>query len=134
RADDVPLSPTATRGGGPPGGERPGWAAQPPRHALARDFRRIDPRRARIILIEAGPRILPAFPASLSDYALAAVTRLGVTVMTGQPVDAVDAHSVTVGGKRIVAGTIVWGAGIKASPAGQWLGIGLDRARPTPVA
>jgi NADH dehydrogenase len=121
-------------GGGPTGVEMAGSVAELTRHALARDFRRIDPRRARIILIEAGPRILPAFPVSLSDYALATVTRLGVTVMTGQPVDAVDAHGVTVGDKRIVAGTIVWGAGIKASPAGQLLGVELDRAGRVPVA
>jgi NADH:ubiquinone reductase (H+-translocating) len=120
-------------GGGPTGVEMAGSVAELARHALARDFRRIDPRRARILLIEAGPRILPAFPASLSDYARAAITRLGVTVMTDQPVDAVDACGVMIGAKRIAAATVIWGAGIKASPAGQWLAIELDRGGRIPV-
>ena len=121
-------------GGGPTGVEMAGSVAELARHALVRDFRRIDPRRARIVLVEAGPRILPAFPESLSDYARAAITRLGVTVITGQGVDAIDQHGVTVGDQRIAARTVIWGAGIKATPAGQWLGIELDRAGRIPVA
>jgi len=121
-------------GGGPTGVEMAGSVAELARHALARDFRRVDPRRARIILVEAGPRILPTFPASLSDYARAAITQLGVTVITGQPVDAIDEHGVTIGDKHIPAATVVWGAGIKAMPAGKWLGVELDRAGRIPVA
>jgi NADH:ubiquinone reductase (H+-translocating) len=120
-------------GGGPTGVEMAGAIAELTRHALAGDFRRIDPRRARIILVEAGPHLLPAFPESLSDYARAAISRLGVTVMTGQPVDAIDEHGVTVGQQRIAAATVVWGAGIKASPAGQWLGIEIDGADRIPI-
>jgi NADH dehydrogenase len=121
-------------GGGPTGVEMAGAVAELTRHALARDFHRIDPRKARIVLVEAGPRILPTFPEPLSDYARTAITSLGVTVITGQPVDAVDQHGVTVGGRRIEARTVIWGAGIKASPAGQWLGIALDGAGRVAVA
>jgi NADH dehydrogenase len=120
-------------GGGPTGVEMAGAVAELTRHALARDFRRIDPRRARIHLIEAGPRLLSAFPAALSDYALTALERLGVTVVTDRAVEAIDARGVTVAGRRIDAGTVIWGAGVKASPAGQWLGIELDRAGRIPV-
>src|SRR5206468_1899216 len=116
------------------GVEMAGSVAELTSHALARDFHRIDPRKARIILVEAGPRILPTFPQVLSDYARAAMDRLGVTVITGQPVDAVDERGVTVGNRRIEAGTVIWGAGIKASPAAEWLGITLDRIGRVPVA
>jgi NADH dehydrogenase len=115
-------------GGGPTGVEMAGAVAELTRHALARDFHHIDPRRARIVLIEAGARVLASFPDSLSAYALAALTRLGVTVVTGEAVEAIDADGVTVAGRRIAAGTVIWGAGVKASPAGRWLGIALDRA------
>jgi NADH:ubiquinone reductase (H+-translocating) len=120
-------------GGGPTGVEMAGAVAELTRHALARDFRRIDPRRARIVLIEAGARILAGFPASLSDYARTALTRLGVTVITNAAVEAIDERGVTVAGRRTEAGTVIWGAGVKASPAGHWLGIELDRAGRIPV-
>jgi NADH dehydrogenase len=105
-----------------------GAVAELARHALVRDFHRIDPRRARIVLIEAGARILSGFPQPLSDYARVALGRLGVTVVTNEAVESIDERGVTVAGKRIDAGTVIWGAGIKASPAGHWLGVALDRA------
>jgi NADH:quinone reductase (non-electrogenic) len=121
-------------GGGPTGVEMAGSVAELTRHALVRDFHRIDPRKVHIILVEAGPRILPTFPQVLSDYARTAITRLGVTVITGQKVEAIDERGVTVGDRRIQARTVIWGAGIKASPAGQWLGIALDKGGRVPVA
>jgi NADH dehydrogenase len=127
-AEQERLMTIAIVGGGPTGVEMAGAVAELARHALARDFVRIDPRRARIILIEAGTRILPAFPEKLAAYAHKALERLGVTVVTGQPVEAIDTGGVTVAGKRIDATTVIWGAGIKASPAAQWLGTAADRA------
>ena len=122
------LMTTVIVGGGPTGVEMAGSVAELARYALARDFRAIDPRRARIVLIEAGPRLLSGFPQTLSDYAKTALERLGVTVVLGEAVEAIDAAGVTVAGRRIDAGTVIWGAGIKASPAAGWLGVALDRA------
>ena len=82
------------------------------RHALARDFRHIDPRQARILLIEAGPRLLSSFPPSLADYATRELEKLGVTVLLNHPVENVTANGAMVGGKMIAAGTMIWGAGI----------------------
>lgn len=115
-------------GGGPTGVELAGAIAELTRYALARDFRRIDPRSARILLVEAGPRLLGTFPEHLSRYAQHALGRLGVTVMTGQAVENIEAGGVTIGGRFIPAGTMVWGAGVAASPAGRWLGVETDRA------
>jgi NADH dehydrogenase len=122
------LMTTVVVGGGPTGVEMAGAVAELTRHALARDFRRIDPRKARIVVIEAGPRILSGFPESLSSYAHTALERLGVTVITNQAVEQIDGRGVAVAGRRIDAGTVIWGAGVKASPAAQWLGIEPDRA------
>ncbi|MBP2311364.1 NAD(P)/FAD-dependent oxidoreductase [Azospirillum soli] len=121
-------------GGGPTGVEMAGSIAELARHALARDFRRIDPRAAKVLLVEAGPRILAAFPEDLSNYARRKLEELGVVVLTGQAVEKIEPGGVTIGGRFIPAGTIVWGAGIKASPAGQWLGVETDRAGRIPVA
>jgi len=121
-------------GGGPTGVEMAGAVAGLARQALARDFRHIDPTRARILLIEAAPRILGAFPEDLSAYAEQALARLGVTLLTGKPVEDVNARGVTVGGEFIPCSTIVWAAGVAASPAGQWLHVGTDRAGRVPVA
>jgi NADH dehydrogenase len=120
-------------GGGPTGVEMAGAVAELARHALARDFRHIDPRRARIILVEAGPRILPSFPEELAVYAQQALRQLGVAVLTGQAVEGIDTEGVIVAGDHIRAGTIIWGAGVQASPAGRWLGVELDRAGRIPV-
>lgn len=122
------LMTTVIVGGGPTGVEMAGAIAELARYALARDFRRIDPRTANILLIEAGPRILSTFPESLAAYAQRALERLGVTVMINQAVQQVRADGVVVAGRLISANTIVWGAGISASPAGRWLGVETDRA------
>jgi NADH:ubiquinone reductase (H+-translocating) len=127
------LMTTVIVGGGPTGVEMAGAVAELARHALVRDFRAIDPRRAKIILVEAGPRILSGFPEKLSVYAQAALARLGVTVITQQAVETIDAAGVVVAGRRIDAGTVIWGAGIKASPAAGWLGAALDRAGRAPL-
>jgi NADH dehydrogenase len=128
------LMTTVVVGGGPTGVEMAGAVAELARCALARDFRRIDPRAAAVFLVEAGPRVLPAFPEPLSDYARQALERKGVTVMTGQGVEDVRADGVVVGGRLIPAGTVVWGAGVAASPAGAWLGAETDRAGRVRVA
>jgi len=132
-ARQAALMTTVIVGGGPTGVEMAGAVAELARHALARDFQHIDPRRAKIVLIEAGPRILSGFPEKLSDYAKAALERLGVTVITNEAVESIDAKGVVVAGRRIDAGTVIWGAGIKASPAGGWLGAALDRAGRVPL-
>src|SRR5262249_38382297 len=98
------------------------------RQALAADFRRIDPRSARIILVEAGPRLLPTFPSSLSSYALRTLTRSGVEVQTGTLVTKCDANGVDLKDGRIDAGTVIWAAGVTASPAVRWLNAEADRA------
>jgi NADH:quinone reductase (non-electrogenic) len=115
-------------GGGPTGVEMAGSVAELARHALARDFRHIDPRRARILLVEAGPRLLASFPRSLADYAEKELTKLGVTVMLGQPVEDLTAEGAIVGGRMITAATMIWGAGIQAAPGVTMLGVPLERA------
>jgi len=115
-------------GGGPTGVEMAGSVAELALHALARDFRHIDPRQARILLVEAGPRLLASFPQSLAEYAERALAKLGVTVMLGQPVENIGADGAMVGGKMISAGTVIWGAGIEAAPGVKMLGLPLDRA------
>jgi NADH:ubiquinone reductase (H+-translocating) len=115
-------------GGGPTGVEMAGSVAELARHALARDFRHIDPRQARILLVEAGPRLLASFPQSLAEYAGRALEKLGVTVMLGQPVENIGADGAMVGGRTISAGTVIWGAGIEAAPGVKMLGLPLDRA------
>jgi NADH dehydrogenase len=132
-AEQEALMTTVIVGGGPTGVEMAGAVAELTRHALARDFRRIDPRRARIVVVEAGARILAGFPEPLSDYARIALERLGVTVMVGEAVEQIDDRGVMVAGRRIDAGTVIWGAGVKASPVATWLGVELDRAGRVPV-
>jgi NADH dehydrogenase len=101
-------------GGGPTGVELAGALAEISRHALARDFRRIDPTRARILLLEGGPRVLPPFPSELSDKAREQLLRLGVEVRTGGQVTAIDAGGVSIGAERIPAKTVLWAAGVAA--------------------
>ncbi len=115
-------------GGGATGVEMAGAIAEVARQTLAADFRRIDPRTARIVLVEAGPRLLPSFPAELSDYARTALMRAGVDVKTDTRVTGCDARGVDTDGGRIDAATIVWAAGVTASPAARWLGAEADRA------
>jgi len=121
-------------GGGPTGVEMAGAVAELTRQALARDFRNIDPRRARILLVEAGPRILPSFPDTLAGYSQRALERLGITVLTGKPVEHIDERGAMIGGERIDAGTVIWGAGVQASGVGKLLGVPLDRAGRVAVA
>jgi NADH dehydrogenase len=115
-------------GGGPTGVEMAGAIAELSKRALAADFRVIDPRSARIILVEAGPRLLPAFDASLSAAALHSLQSLGVEVRVGASVTEVDGGGVSVGQDRIEARTVVWAAGVMASGAGRWLGAETDGA------
>lgn len=115
-------------GAGPTGVELAGAIAEISRHALASDFRNIDPRSARIVLVEAGPRVLPAFPGNLSTDAKRRLERLGVEVRLNSAVGACDAGGVTIGDERLEARTILWAAGVAASPAAKWLGVPADRA------
>ncbi len=117
----------AVVGGGPTGVELAGTLAEIARHTLRREFRRIDPASARVRLVEAGPRVLPAFPEPLSAKARAQLERLGVEVVTGTPVDAIDADGYRIGGKSVPARTVLWAAGVAASPLGRMLGVPLDR-------
>jgi NADH dehydrogenase len=121
-------------GGGPTGVEMAGAIAELANRALAADFRAIDPRSARIILVEASPRLLTPFDPALSEAAKLALEQLGVQVRLGAPVTAVDAAGVSIGVERIEARTVIWGAGVMASPAGLWLGAATDRAGRVKVA
>ena len=115
-------------GGGATGVELAGAIAEIARQTLAMDFRRIDPRNARIVLVEAGPRLLPAFAPEQSDYVRQVLTKAGVTVMTDTMVTKCDIGGVDLGSQRLPAATIVWAAGVMASPAAKWLGAVADRA------
>jgi NADH:quinone reductase (non-electrogenic) len=113
-------------GGGPTGVELAGALAEISRHALANDFRAIDPESARIILVEGGPDVLPTYPADLRAFARRALERLGVSVWTGSLVTGVEAGTVRIGGDTVEAGTVLWAAGIQASPLGATLGAPID--------
>jgi NADH:quinone reductase (non-electrogenic) len=115
-------------GAGPTGVELAGAIAELARRALATDFRNIDPRATRVILVEAGLRVLAAFPEILSAAARRALARLGVEVRLGQRVTQCDDCGVVITGERIEARTILWAAGVAASPAAKWLGAEADRA------
>ena len=115
-------------GGGPTGVEMAGAIVEMARHTLARDFRRIDPRTTRVIMIEGVDRVLPAFDADLSLKARVSLERLGVEVRTGTRVTGIDGGGVTLGAERIEARTIVWAAGVTVSPLARSLGARLDRA------
>jgi NADH dehydrogenase len=116
-------------GGGPTGVELAGTIAELAHHTLAKDFRRIDPRAAKVVLVEAGPRVLAAFKEPQSAYAQRALERLGVEVRLGTAVTGVDEHGVTLAdGAHIPSATVLWAAGVAASPAGRWLGAPVDRA------
>src|SRR6185312_2116451 len=116
-------------GAGPTGVELAGTIAELAHHHLRNDFRNFDPGAARVILIEAGPRVLPSFTESLSVYAHRALEKLGVEVLLGYPVRECDADGVMFNGTRLMAKTIVWAAGVQASSAANWLGVEADRAR-----
>ncbi len=121
-------------GAGPTGVEMAGAIAELAHKALASDFRHIDTHMTRILLIEAAPRILAAFPESLARKTQKKLISMGVEVRTGIPVAEIDEHSVVVDGERINAATIIWSAGVTASPAGKWLCTEVDRAGRVKVA
>ena len=114
-------------GGGATGVEMAGAISEVARQSLARDFRHIDPTAARIVLIEAGPRIMPALPENLADYARRVLVKKGVEVMTSTRVTACDARGVALEHGRLDAGTVIWAAGVMASPAARWLDAAPDR-------
>jgi len=118
----------AVVGAGPTGVELAGTLAEIARHTLKREFRRIDPTKARILLLEAGKRVLSSFPEDLSERAAEQLKRLGVEIRTGQPVAAIDADGVVLGSERIESKTVLWAAGVAASPLGALLAAPLDRA------
>jgi NADH:quinone reductase (non-electrogenic) len=115
-------------GGGPTGVEMAGAISEVARQSLAKDFRRIDPTAARIVLIEAGPRIMPTLPENLSDYVKRTLGKKGVEVMTSTLVTACDARGVEFEHGRLDAATVIWAAGVVASPAARWLNAAYDRA------
>lgn len=120
-------------GAGPTGVELAGTIAELARYTLASDFRRIDPRSAKIVLVEAGPRVLAAFKEPQSDYAARALAKLGVEVRLNAAVTACDEHGVCLSAERLDSATVIWAAGVAASPAGRWLGVATDRAGRVPV-
>jgi NADH dehydrogenase len=115
-------------GAGTVGVEMASTLAEVSRMALAHDFRHIDPRSAQILLYDAAPRILPTFPEVLSAKAQRHLESLGVKVFTNARVTSVDADGIVVDGKSVAAGTVLWGAGVLASPAGRWLGAAMDKS------
>ena len=124
----------AVIGGGPTGVELAGTLAEIARHTLPREFRRSDPASAQVHLIEAGPRVLSAMPEPLSEKARAQLVRLGVTVHTGDAVTAIDADGISLGTTRLHTRTVLWAAGVAASPLGKQLGVDTDRAGRVAVA
>jgi len=115
-------------GGGATGVELAGTLAEIARRTLPGEFRRFDPRNARVILVEAGERVLPPYPPDLSEKARRQLERLGVAVFLQKRITGVDAEGVQLGEERIAAKTVLWAAGVKSSPLGAMLGVPLDRA------
>ncbi|MGY2931753.1 NADH dehydrogenase FAD-containing subunit [Bradyrhizobium sp. GM6.1] len=115
-------------GAGPTGVELAGTIAEMAHHTLPADFRNIDTNKARVVLIEAGPRVLAGFPDDLSAYAQASLEKIGVEVVLGQAVTEINREGVVFGGKLLEAKTRIWAAGVRASPAAEWLGAPADRA------
>ena len=115
-------------GGGPTGVELAGAIGEMSRFTLSRDFRSIDPKLTRVMLIEAGSRILPSFSEELSAKATRDLEKLGVQVWTQSKVTEIDEEGVSVSGERLRAKTVLWAAGVQASSTGEWLGVPRDRA------
>jgi len=115
-------------GGGPTGVELAGAIAELARWGMEKDFRRFDPAQTRIVLIQAGSRVLPTFPEDLSETSRRSLERLGIEVMLNSRVEGIDEHGVVVNGNRIAARTVLWAAGVVASPAAGWLGASADSA------
>jgi len=128
------LMTCAVVGGGATGVEMAGAIAELARYTLAKDFRNIRTERANVVLIEAGPRLLTAFPEHLAAYAHDRLRRLGVTVLLNSPVKHLSADSLIVGDRSIAAGATIWAAGVAASPAAHWIGVTAGAAGRIPVA
>ncbi len=120
-------------GGGPTGVELAGTIAEVARTTMAQDFRNFDPRSARVLLVEGSERVLQSFPTELSYAAKHQLERLGVEVVLGRRVEVIDAEGVRIGEERIAARTVLWGAGVRASPLLTTLDVPLDRAGRVPV-
>ena len=137
RAEDEvrrgPLLTFVVIGGGPTGVELAGALAEIARVTMARDFRRFEPGRARIVLLEGAPRLLASFPERLSRAAARTLERMGVEVHLGARVSGIDAHGVSVGAERIEAATVLWAAGVRGTALLATLGCALDRAGRVPV-
>jgi len=121
-------------GGGATGVELAGTLAEIARHTLPGEFRRFDPRNARVILLEAGPRVLPPYTPDLSEKARRQLERLGVTVFLEKKVTGVDAEGVSIGEEKIASHTVLWAAGVAASPLARTLGVPLERGGRVRVA
>lgn len=126
--DHVAQTTFVVVGGGPTGVELAGIIADLAKRALPTEFRRANIREARIVLVEAGSRILPTFGPRLSEAAQQALERRGVELLLGAPVTACSAEGVVVGGQLLQSRTVVWAAGVTASPAARWIGVASDRA------
>ena len=127
------LMTIAVIGGGPTGVELAGSIGELRRHTLVKDFRNIRTADARVLLVEAGPRVLPGFSEDLSRYALRSLEALGVSVRTGTTVEHIGPGELRFGGERLQAGLVIWAAGVAASPLGAALGVATDRAGRVPV-
>lgn len=114
-------------GAGPTGVELAGTIADLAHDTLPRDFRAVDTHRTKVLLVEAGPKVLNGYPDELSIYAKKALEKLGVDVCLGAPVTQIERGAITFGERRVEARTIVWAAGVRASPAAEWLGAAADR-------
>ena len=121
-------------GAGPTGVEMAGALAELAHATLSRDFRNINPRTARIILVEAGPRALAGFPEKLSAFAVRSLQRMGVEVLLATPIEVIDDHGVTAKGGRIEAANVIWCAGVEASPVARWLDAPAAKGRRVQVA
>ncbi|MDZ5695852.1 NAD(P)/FAD-dependent oxidoreductase [Chelativorans sp. M5D2P16] len=132
-AEQARLMTIAIVGGGPTGVELAGSLAELSRFTLARDFRNIRPATARIMLIEAGPLVLPGFSEKASNYAQRRLEKLGVEVHTGTPVENIAERSITFGGESVPVGLVLWAAGVAASPLARKLGVETDKSGRVPV-
>lgn len=120
-------------GGGPTGVEMAGAIAELGRFMITRDFRKLAPEHFRVVLLEAGPRILAAFPEELTRYATRELDKMGVEVLTGRMVENIVPGAVTANGEVIETANVIWGAGVKASPAAGWLGLDAKAGGRIPV-
>jgi NADH dehydrogenase len=121
-------------GAGPTGVEMAGALAELAHATLSRDFRQINPQTARILLVEAGPRVLAGFPEGLAAFARRSLERMGVDILLDTAIEAIDQQGVLAGGKRIEAANVIWCAGVEASPVARWLGVSAAKGGRVEVA